>query len=582
MMNSAVFKRTSLAMMMALALAACGGGGGGSDNGGGNNGGGGEVTDYALTISSNAGKTADTLICNQGSKSSSEFCGLRMYQIMVEAYVNGDPTIDYDTGYGPSKHKGDLQGIINSLDYIKSTGVNALWLTPVFDSCAGQTADPKLEATGYFACDYFKIDPKFGTNSKFQELVTKAHEKGLYVFLDGVFGHASTKLKPLANLPASLAGLSAPKTAASVANAYNTCTASTTQACFDYSDSATLEYFKAVAAYYVSQYGIDGWRLDQAYQVPATAWAEIRASVEQASADRAANGEKWGTLGYMVAEVWDGNQSKVSSLAYGSASKPALKSAFNFPLYYGMLQAIGAENGGASTSKDATSLFASWNDGSVYPAFATPNLFLGNHDVPRFGDLLQRANMGNPTDSSTGEYWLRHKAAFSFMTATSGPITFYYGEEIGDQLDGFSTAVTTNCADLGRCDDHVSRTDGKVPGVTAGYTATAQQTDLKTYLAALLKLRDDHPALAYGSLTRIYQATPDAQVFIARKDATSDNVLYLLNTKKTDAVVTLSTAALGATGELVNLLDSSNTIAASGGNYVIKVPALTGSFYQIN
>src|SRR5574344_2827655 len=101
MMNAAVFKRTSLAMMMALALAACGGGGGGDDE-----------------PEKPVEPTTDTrMTCNQGA--STEACGLRMYQIMVEADVNGDDTINYNVGYGPSNHKGDLQGIIDSLDYIK-------------------------------------------------------------------------------------------------------------------------------------------------------------------------------------------------------------------------------------------------------------------------------------------------------------------------------------------------------------------------------------------------------------------------------------------------------------------------------
>ena len=572
MMNAAVFKRTSLAMMMALALAACGGGGGGS-------GGGDEPDDpvtpttYDVTVKASQ-HTADTrMTCNQGANT--EACGLRMYQIMVEAFANGDDAINYNVGYGPSNHKGDLQGIINSLDYIKSTGVNAIWLTPVFDSCAGQTADAKLEATGYYACDYFKIDPKFGTNAKFQELVTKAHEKGLYVFLDGVFGHASTKLKPLASLPSEYSGLSAPVTAASVPNAHETCKASSTQACFDYSAPETLAYFKAVAEYYVKQYGIDGWRLDQAYQVPISAWEEIDAVVKQAAADRAAEGETWGTLGYMVAEVWDGNQNNFVSKVYGTAAKPGLKSAFDFPLHYGLMQAIGSETS-ASSNGDATALFANWNDGSAYPDFAMPNLFIGNHDIPRLGDLLQRTGRG---DVDKDEYWLRHKATFSFMAATSGPITFYYGEEIGDQLDGFAAYNSSCGTGTAWCDDNVARTTGKVDGVTAGFVPSARQSNLKAYLKSLLDMRAAHPALSEGSLTRIHT---DKNVFISRKDTNSDNVLYLLNVKSTPAKVTLSTAALGDSGDLVNLLDSTNTVTASGGNYVITVPAFTGLFYQIN
>ncbi|MEZ7861112.1 MAG: alpha-amylase family glycosyl hydrolase [Aeromonadaceae bacterium] len=568
-MNAAVFKRTSLAAMMALALAACGGGGGGDDEPEKPV----EPTTNNVTVSARQHATDTRMTCNQGA--STEACGLRMYQIMVEAYVNGDDTINYNVGYGPSNHKGDLQGIIDSLDYIKSTGVNAIWLTPVFDSCAGQTADAKLEATGYYACDYFKIDPKFGTSAKFKELVDAAHSKELYVFLDGVFGHASTKLKPLASLPSEYSGLSAPVTAASVPNAHETCKASSTQACFDYSAPETLAYFKAVAEYYVKQYGIDGWRLDQAYQVPISAWEEIDAVVKQAAADRAAEGETWGTLGYMVAEVWDGNQNNFVSKVYGTAAKPGLKSAFDFPLHYGLMQAIGSETS-ASSNGDATALFANWNDGSAYPDFAMPNLFIGNHDIPRLGDLLQRTGRG---DVDKDEYWLRHKATFSFMAATSGPITFYYGEEIGDQLDGFAAQNASCGKGTAWCDDNVARTTGKVAGVTAGFVPSDRQKDLKTYLKSLLDMREKHPALSEGSLTRIHT---DANVFISRKDTNSDNVLYLLNVKSTPAKVTLSTAALGDSGDLVNLLDTTNTVTASGGNYVITVPAFTGLFYQIN
>jgi hypothetical protein len=64
-----------------------------------------------------------------------------------------------------------------------------------------------------------------------------------------------------------------------------------------------------------------------------------------------------------------------------------------------------------------------------------PNLMLGNHDLVRFGDLLERGNF-NPAD-----YWQRHKAAFSFLAARSGPITLYYGEEFGDEVPGFASQV---------------------------------------------------------------------------------------------------------------------------------------------
>ena len=152
-----------------------------------------------------------------------------------------------------------------------------------------------------------------------------------------------------------------------------------------------------------------------------------------------------------------------------------------------------------------------------------PNLFIGNHDIPRFGDLLQRAKLGDVGDDA---YWLRHKAAFSFMAATSGPITFYYGEEIGDQLDGFAAQNASCGTGTAWCDDNVARTTGKVEDVTAGFAPSARQSNLKAYLKSLLDMRAAHPALSEGSLTRIYT---DKNVFISRKDTNSDNVLYLLH-----------------------------------------------------
>ena len=474
-MNFVSFVRKPLPFLLAMALTtACGGGGGDS---------GGDTpvtpTTHLAKVDAAQGSADSRLACYKGNGAGDVACGLRMYQVMVEAFANGDDSINYGVGYGPSDHKGDLQGIINSLDYIKSTGVNALWLTPVFNSCGDSVTDKRLAATGYYACDYFNVDPFFGSNAKLKELVDAAHAKGLYVFLDGVFGHAITNVLPVA----PISGVSP------------TMKAATTGYTVDYTQANSLTFFTEVATHYIKNYGIDGWRLDQSYQVPVEAWNTIRTAVENAAAARASAGETWGTLGYMVGEDWN-SQDNIAITTYGTVSVPGLKSAFDFPLHYGLVQAVGAESNG--TTGDAKSLFASWNDGSVYPAFAMPNLFLGNHDLPRFGDLLQRSSLGDVDDDA---YWLRHKAAFSFMAAMSGPMTIYYGEEIGDQLDNYAAQITTNCSNTGVCDDHVSRTTGKIDGVTSGFTPSARQADLKNYLASLAVLRDTHPALTNGVRT---------------------------------------------------------------------------------
>ena len=96
------------------------------------------------------------------------------YQIYPSSYQDSD-------GNGI----GDLPGIISRLDYIKSLGVNAIWLNPVFES--------GWFDGGYDVIDFYKVDPRFGTNTDLADLVKEAHSRGMKVCLDLVAGHSSDK-----------------------------------------------------------------------------------------------------------------------------------------------------------------------------------------------------------------------------------------------------------------------------------------------------------------------------------------------------------------------------------------------------
>lgn len=78
---------------------------------------------------------------------------------------------------------GDIQGVIDKLDYIKSIGVNTLWFNPMFSS--------EFKDGGYDITDFYSIDKRFGTNADFKRLVEEAHKRGLRVCLDLVAGHTS-------------------------------------------------------------------------------------------------------------------------------------------------------------------------------------------------------------------------------------------------------------------------------------------------------------------------------------------------------------------------------------------------------
>lgn len=96
------------------------------------------------------------------------------YQIYPSSFMDSD-------GNGI----GDLPGITSKLDYIKSLGVNALWLNPIFAS--------GWFDGGYDVVDFYKVDPRFGTNTDLVNLVNEAHKRGMKVCLDLVAGHTSAK-----------------------------------------------------------------------------------------------------------------------------------------------------------------------------------------------------------------------------------------------------------------------------------------------------------------------------------------------------------------------------------------------------
>ena len=106
------------------------------------------------------------------SKTSDDFKSLGVgYQIFVASFRDSD-------GDG----MGDLQGVIDSLDYLSDLGVQVLWLTPIQSSDSYHAYDIK---------DYYAVDKKFGTVEKYQELIYKAHKKGMKVLMDLVLNHTS-------------------------------------------------------------------------------------------------------------------------------------------------------------------------------------------------------------------------------------------------------------------------------------------------------------------------------------------------------------------------------------------------------
>jgi glycosidase len=327
-----------------------------------------------------------------------------------------------------------------------------------------------------------------------------------------------------------------------------------------YPNAESEAYFTEVATYWIKEYGIDGWRLDQAYQVPLDSWSNIRTAVEAASMENVLAGKAWGTLGYMVGEAWS-SADEITSTVYGSDAKPGLSSAFNFPLRYGLVQALAVEESGAKGN--ARALDAEWNSRTKAPYHAMPNLMIGNHDLVRFGDLIQRGGLG--------DYFQRHKAAYSFLAAYSGPITFYYGEEIGDEVENFAAKVTSDCVNQGLCDDHVARSSAKVAGVTST-TLSSEQSDLKQYVAKLMKVRSEHSALFNGERRNLWL---DDTLYADLKVNGHQQVIYVLNTSESERTLNVDLSRIKSSTEFVDLM-TGESINVQSVNGAVQVPPLTG------
>ncbi|OGU77731.1 MAG: hypothetical protein A2V93_11280 [Ignavibacteria bacterium RBG_16_34_14] len=126
-----------------------------------------------------------------------------IYLIMPDRFSNGDPSNDIVKGYegeldrskGNTRHGGDLQGIIDHLDYIEDAGFTAIWLNPVIEN------NCKVSYHGYAATDLYKVDPRLGSNELYKKLVSEAHKRGIKIILDHVANHIHINHPWMKNLP---------------------------------------------------------------------------------------------------------------------------------------------------------------------------------------------------------------------------------------------------------------------------------------------------------------------------------------------------------------------------------------------
>jgi glycosidase len=232
--------------------------------------------------------------------------GATVYEIFADRFRNGDPANDpcrnapcpvfygnipailHPTWNEPVEDSratgffnrdffgGDLQGVTQELDYIKSLGVDAIWLTPIFKARSNHRYDTD---------DYMQVDPSLGGDAAYAQLLAAAHAKGIKIILDGVFNHTSSDSRYFDKYHRYPDVVGACESASSPYRDWYTITGD----CSDYSkfggfdtlpqlnhsNPAVLDFLAGVAKHWAP----DGWRLDAAQEIDHRWWRSFRKAV---------------------------------------------------------------------------------------------------------------------------------------------------------------------------------------------------------------------------------------------------------------------------------------------------------------
>ena len=115
--------------------------------------------------------------------------------------LKGMRTYKEDRNAPSLRHGGDLEGLREHLDYFTDLGVTALWFTPILENDSPDDPGGWSTYHGYACTDYYRVDPRFGTNAEYRQLIDACHQKGLKVVMDMIFNHCGFEHPWVADMP---------------------------------------------------------------------------------------------------------------------------------------------------------------------------------------------------------------------------------------------------------------------------------------------------------------------------------------------------------------------------------------------
>lgn len=331
-----------------------------------------------------------------------------LYLIMPDRFANGDPTNDtiegmretrVDRSNGFARHGGDLKGLKQSLPYLSDLGVTALWLNPVQENDMSEGS-----YHGYAITDYYRIDPRLGSNEDFRNFVQAAHERGLKVIMDMVFNHSGSESPLFLDMPGedwfhhgSQYHQTSFKTSTQMdPNAPKSEREEATDGWFvetmpdlNHSNPHVMTYLTQSSIYWIEYAGIDGIRQDTHPFGDLRAMGKWCDALLEEYPDFNIVGETWFKLPSQVA-YWQ----RGSRLARPEDSR--LPTVMDFPLMLATTRAFDEE----TTPWDGGlfHLYECLSADFVYEDRDRLLTFLDNHDTSRFcKDSTDAANLSPPS-----------------------------------------------------------------------------------------------------------------------------------------------------------------------------------------
>lgn len=441
-----------------------------------------------------------------------------VYLIMPDRFANGDPSND-NTAESIEKlnrtsplgrHGGDIQGVMNHLDYIAKTGFTAIWLNPFLENNQSQ-----FTYHGYAISDFYKVDQRHGTNKLFTELVSKAHQKGIKTIMDMVFNHCGSAHWFFNDPPSA--------------------------DWFNQHDEYTRSNFKAstIADPYASNYDkekmVTGWfdkhmpDLNQKNQILATYliqntiwWIEfsgidgIRVDTQPyPDKDFMADWSEAIMTQYpnfnIVGEAW---LQKIPIAAYFQKDarnidgyNSNMPSIMDFPLYFALTKAFNEEEG---WTEGLSQLYYVLAQDFCYPNPDNLMIFPDNHDLTRFYESVEK-------DIN------KFKMGLAFILTVRGIPQIYYGTEIlmdGKESDGHGYIRTDFPGGWPGDEKNAFKSEGR----------SDEQNKAYNYLSTILNWRKNCETIHKGKLVHFL---PEDGIYVLFRYTEKSAVMIILNNNDT-------------------------------------------------